>query len=111
MDIVYSRKNFQVYKVENEFIVHNTNKIFKEGHSHLFGYESAKKVIDLAIHERVPNDLDRYRLVSLIRISENPDYKAKIQELIDAKDARHKKGENKYYNHTGKNYSNCGKRA
>ena len=98
MNTVYNKRNFQVYHVEkDEFIVHNTNKVFSLGHTHLKGFESSRYLINLAIHKSIPYNLDDYRIRSLIRISEDTDYISKLKELLDIKRNRRCSAGN-YYN-------------
>lgn len=99
MNIVYSKKNFHVYRVENQFIVYNTKKVFKAGHTHLYSLNSAKYVLDCALYKDIPHDLDIYRLTSLVRLSTDEDYIRKVEELLEVK--KEKKRANKdcpYYN-------------
>lgn len=93
MNQVYSKKNFNIYRVATGYIVHNTDKEFVNGHTHLNGFESAKYVIDLALHKSIPYHLDRYRLISLTRITDDESYANKILELLD-----HKRTKVSYHN-------------
>lgn len=85
MNQIYSKRTFNVYRVADGYIVHNTGKEFSEGHTHLDSFKSAKYLIDLAIHKSIPHHLDRYRLMSLVRISEDAGYQMKIMELVTNK--------------------------
>lgn len=93
MNQIYSKKHFNIYRVSTGYIVHNTIKDFADGHTHLNGFESAKYIIDLALHKSIPHHLDRYRLVSLTRITEDAEYAEKINELL-----ANKKNKDMYYN-------------
>ncbi|MCC3867028.1 hypothetical protein [Terrisporobacter mayombei] len=79
---VYEKKEFIIFQVKNGYIAYNTKKIFKDGHTHLRCFESAKTAIDLVIRKKVPRSTDLYYLTSLIRLSENIAYITKINELI-----------------------------
>lgn len=85
MNQVYSKHSYNIYKVSNGYIVHNTAKEFQNGHTHLNSFKSAKYLIDLALHKSIPYHLDRYRLVSLSRITDDEKYKDKILELLCTK--------------------------
>lgn len=85
MNQVCSKQSYNIYKVSGGFIIHNTAKEFKDGHTHLNSYKSARYLVDLAIHKSIPYHLDRYRLISLIRITEDEEYKGKILELLQNK--------------------------
>lgn len=79
---VYEKKEFIIFQVKNGYIAYNTKKSFKDGHTHLRCFESAKTAIDLVIRKKVPRSTDSYYLTSLIRLSEDTDYITKINELM-----------------------------
>lgn len=79
---VYEKKEFIIFQVKNGYIAYNTKKAFKDGHTHLRCFESAKTAIDLVIRKKVPRSTDSYYLRSLIRLSEDTAYILKIKELI-----------------------------
>lgn len=68
--------------MKNGYIAYNTKKVFKDGHTHLRCFESAKTAIDLVIRKKVPRSTDLYYIKSLIRLSEDNIYISKINELI-----------------------------
>ena len=74
-----------MYKVENEFILHNSLKEFKDGHTHLHTLKQAKMLIEYSLHNRIPNHLSRYLLISLYRINDG-EYAEKIMTLIKTKE-------------------------
>lgn len=92
---IYSKNEFIIIKVGNEYVVINRNKDFKNGHSHIKNFNTAKYIIDMVIHKRIPNHLPIYLLISLLRISDDDDYKTKIQDLIDVKNNRNQKYTNR----------------
>ena len=71
LDIVYSRKSFVVYKSGDGFIVHNTKKDFKSGHTHTKSYSFSKRLIDISIKKEIPKDSNKFMLTSLIRLSDD----------------------------------------
>ena len=79
---VYEKKEFIIFQVKNGYIAYNTKKAFKDGHTHMKCFKSAKTVIDLVIRKKVPRSTDLYYLTSLIRLSEDLSYINKIEELI-----------------------------
>ncbi|MEG1409909.1 MAG: hypothetical protein RSD36_08700 [Terrisporobacter sp.] len=93
---VYEKNEFIIFQVKNGYIAYNTKKGFKEGHTHLRCFESAKTAIDLVIRKKVPRSTDEYYLTSLIRLSEDIVYTRKINELIDYRAQKGKR--EKYYN-------------
>lgn len=94
MNQVWQKREFKIYHADDGYILHNSRlEGFK--HSHIKSFETAKYIAELSLHKRVPHDLCKYLLVSLIRINDDEIYCRKIQELIDAKD---NKGNNFYRN-------------
>lgn len=85
MNQVYAKKEFNIYRVSHGYIIHNTTKEFQNGHTHLNSFKCAKYIIDLAIHKNIPYHLDRYRLISLNRITDDKVYQQKISELLQNK--------------------------
>lgn len=98
MNQICSKQNYNIYKASGGFIIHNTAKEFKDGHTHLNSFKSAKYLVDLVIHKSIPYHLDRYRLISLTRITEDEEYKRKIMELLQNKRPK-------------SNYINCGRKV
>lgn len=79
---VYSKANFNIYSDSKAYIVHNRNKEFSKGHTHLYNFKTAKYIIDLASHKTVPNHLNKYLLESIIRITDDKVYADKIRRKI-----------------------------
>jgi len=105
---VYKKKNYNIYAFDNEYVVHNINTNFKDGHTHIKNFKTAKFIIDLAIHKSIPHHLNPYLLESLRRISDDEEYKNKIQELLDTKASKDKIY---YYNRGNKQKKNYPKRT
>ncbi len=82
-NIVYSKKNFNVYKMSNnQFIVHNINKDFKHGHTHVNNFNTAKYIVNMAYHKSFPEKrISKWLLESIIRVSENKAYINILREL------------------------------
>jgi predicted DNA-binding WGR domain protein len=81
-----------------EFMVVNTEKEFKHGHTHLKSFEMAQYLIRLARAKKINNGLSPYLLTSLKRISEDEEYIKKLDDLIREKRRKGKK--QAYYNCT-----------
>ena len=108
MNRIYRKKNYNIYAFDDEYIVHNTGMKFEEGHTHIKNFKTAKFIIDLAIHKSIPHHLNPYLLQSLIRISNDKEYKDKIQSLLDVKASKDK---SYYYNRGNKQKKNYPKRT
>jgi len=63
MNVIYRKKNYNIYKVGNGYIVHNTNKPFKTGHTHISNYNTAKTILNLSFHRSIPHHLNKYLLL------------------------------------------------
>lgn len=74
MVTLYKKGSYKIYGYQNAYIVHNTNKDFGSGHTHINTFKTAKWIIDLAIHKRIPNRKLEYFIGSLIRISDDDEY-------------------------------------
>lgn len=86
MKQVYSKDEFKMYQSkESEFIVHNTKKPFKIGHTHLKSFDQAKYIIDMVRWKRIPKHLSEYLLISLIRISDESKYQHDVLMLLESK--------------------------
>lgn len=91
---IYTKKNFAIIDMDEGYIVINKDKEFKQGHTHITNFNTAKYLIDMVLYSRMPYHLPIYLLISLQRLSADENYRDKIGELI--KNKRNK--ENKYVN-------------
>lgn len=94
---IYQKKEYSIYKAGYGYIVHNTNKEFKYGHTHCKNFYKAKRLIDLAIKKEIPKKANRWEIQSLIRITNNNTYKNKLLMIIDNEVVMH--GESKKSEH------------
>ncbi len=89
---VYSHAGYLIIKVSNSgFVVLNKRKDFKNGHTHIRSFKTAKYLIDLASRKTLPHHLSPYLLVSLMRITEDDMFKRKVEQLLFAKNDRRQK--------------------
>lgn len=83
MNIIYRKKSYNIYRAgRNQYIVHNTDKPFSDGHTHINNYHAAKMIIQLSITKTVPKHLSKYLLQSIIRISVDEDYIQRIRLML-----------------------------
>lgn len=75
---VYQRGQFAIQEVKDGYIIWNTEKDFQDGHTHISDLDTAKRIISLSLHKEVPKKLSRYLRISLIRLSSDSDYTARI---------------------------------
>lgn len=81
---------------KQEFMVVNTKKEFKNGHTHLKSFKMAKYLINLARYKKINAGLRPYLLTSLKRISKDQEYIEKLEEILEVK--KNKGNKDSYYN-------------
>lgn len=82
-DVVYRFKSFKVIKKYNHFLIINTRKPFKDGHTHVEGdLDTCIAIIKTVYNEEEPMSRNIHFLTSLMRLSSNRKYRLKIDELI-----------------------------
>jgi len=95
MNQIYKKDEFIItpfYKGNRqEFMVVNTKKIFKDGHTHLKSFKMAKYLISLVHSKKINSGLSLYLLTSLTRLSQDEDYINNITNLIAEKKHKGKK--------------------
>lgn len=81
-NIIYSRKQYRIYRECDGYIVHNTSKNFNNGHTHINNYNTAKHILNMARHKSIPHkSIGNYLIDSLIRLSTDKGYIRKLKEL------------------------------
>lgn len=85
---IYKKENFIVVPVCNDFLVINTDKVFKEGHTHIKDFKIAKMLINFAINKQLPKN--PYFTDSLIRISNNLEYMHRLQRFKEENSINYK---------------------
>lgn len=87
---IYKRKNYKIYKSYKGnkvcYIVHNTDKKFQNGHTHVYNYNLAKIIIYCCIKGEFPDKTKRLEnnqkvLESIIRVCSNK-YKNKFKNKM-----------------------------
>lgn len=79
---VYQNNHFKVYKADYGFIIHNIDKGFETGHTHVQKYTTCMILIKLLVQKRTPKSRSKYFLESLMRLSDDDNYKQQIQQLL-----------------------------
>ena len=92
---VYERKEYIILAVKKGYVVYNTEKSFATGHSHIYGFDMAKTIIDNCIKKKMPKTRNLYLLSSHARVSNDEKYIRLVEELIEV---RKSKDINKYRN-------------
>lgn len=100
MQVVFRKDHYIIYyNTHNEnYIVYNTNKLWEDGHTHINSLKQAHYLVDCCINYKVPDKVNKYFLVSLIRLSKDKKYIDRIERKI-----YNIENKQKYYN-TPKNF-------
>lgn len=89
---VYEKEEFIILKVHSGkkvgYIAYNTDKEWKDGHTHLDSFDMAKTIISNIIKFKKPKTSNMYLLKSHIRLSNDPEYTKYIEELIESKKSK-----------------------
>ncbi|MDY5213230.1 hypothetical protein [Intestinibacter sp.] len=93
---IYEREGYIILKVKRGYIVYNTKKNFKNGHTHIQSFDMAKTIIDNNIRKKRPKTNSIYLIESHIRVTNDSKYKKMLEELLASKEDRTK--DNKYHN-------------
>lgn len=91
MNQIYRKKSFIVFRAGDGYIIHNTEKSFKKGHTHIKNVNTAKYIVSLAAKKILPKHLSDYLLVSLLRLSNDDIYTAKIEKMRKKQQIRRSK--------------------
>ena len=78
---IFQHKEYSIYKVSDGYIVHNTNKEFRIGHTHVRSFSKAKSIVDLCVRKKLPNTLRKWEIESLMRVTNNNTYRNKLRDL------------------------------
>ena len=93
---IYEREGYIILRVKRGYIVYNTKKNFKNGHTHIQSFDMAKTIIDNNIRKKRPKTNSIYLIESHIRVTNDSKYKKMLEELLASKEDRPK--DNKYHN-------------
>ena len=90
MQLILTKRNFKIfYSKENDnYVVYNLRKEWKDGHTHVNEYEQALYLIDCVIKSKIPKRVNKYFLVSLTRLAKDKRYIEKIQRIIDGEEPK-----------------------
>ena len=93
---IYEREGYIILRVKRGYIVYNTKKNFKNGHTHIQSFDMAKTIIDNNIRKKRPKTNSIYLIESHIRVTNDSKYKKMLEELLASKEDRTQ--DNKYHN-------------
>ena len=71
---IFQRKEYSIYRCSDGFVVHNTNKKFENGHTHVNNFYKVRK--------KLPNTSRKWEIESLIRGVKDKEYKKQLINLL-----------------------------
>ena len=71
---IFQRKEYSIYRCSDGFVVHNTNKKFENGHTHVNNFYKAKILVIMAIKREIE---------SLIRLTNDNRYRNKLINKLE----------------------------
>ena len=84
-------EDFRIQRtIDGNFRVTRTD-IYGDRHSHFKSRQLAKKVIHNVCIGKIPLNTSDYALESMYRLSDDENYRGKIQELLDTRKSKSKK--------------------
>ena len=84
LNIIQKISPFVIYQSADGVILCNED-IECFAHTHLHNLNTAKWLVDLSIKKKLPRDIPRYLLISLIRVNSDERYVTKANELLSNK--------------------------
>ncbi|OAA93023.1 hypothetical protein [Clostridium coskatii] len=79
MNRIYKKNEYIIIPVYSEYLIINTNKVFKEGCIHVKNMGIARMLIDLCLEKKLPKN--PHFAENLIRISIDKEYIKKLQDF------------------------------
>jgi len=84
LDVLSKTKSFVIYQTSDGVILCN-EEIEGFAHTHLKNVNTAKWLIELSLRKKLPHDIPRYLLISLLRVNCDEWYLDKINTLLSSK--------------------------
>ena len=78
---IFTRREFVVFKIDDYFLLVNTNKPFDFGHTHLRSFNACISIIKLIEKKQLPNSKSRHFMESILRVCDDKVYSEKIKQL------------------------------
>ena len=79
---IFQRKEYSIYRYSDGFVVHNTNKKFENGHTHVNNFYKAKILVIMAIKREIDDKLSKRDIESLIRLT-NDNSRNQLRDLLE----------------------------
>ena len=82
-EVVYARSHYVLIKKRYGYIVINTKKPFKEGHTHVRDLYVGRVIIDNVRKEILPKSRNEKLILSHIRVSNSKEYTKRLEEYLE----------------------------
>ena len=79
---IFQRKEYSIYRCSDGFVIHNTNKEFENGHTHVNNFYKAKILVIMAIKREIDSKLTKHDIESLMRITNDNRYRNQLRDLL-----------------------------
>ena len=80
---IFQRKEYSIYQAGDGYVVHNTNKRFENGHTHVSNFYKAKILVILAIKRQIDDKLTKHDIESLIRLTNDNRYRNQLINKLE----------------------------
>lgn len=98
-----TEKDFKIERIQDGSFRVTRTDIDGDYHTHMLSKRLAKTVIHNVCYGKIPLNSRNYTLISMYRLSNDEEYRGKIQEILDTRKQKGKK--NDYYNPNRKHSS------
>ena len=82
-EVIYARKSLILVKKRYGYIVINTNRSFKESHTHVRNEYVGRVIIDNVRKEILPKSRSEKTIISHIRVSSSKEYTKRLEEYLE----------------------------
>ena len=79
---IFQRKEYSIYRCDYGYVIHNTNKKFENGHTHVNNFYKAKILVIMAIKREIDSKLTKHDIESLMRITNDNRYRNQLRDLL-----------------------------
>lgn len=79
---VYQNTHYKVYKAVDGYVIHNIDKGFENGHTHVQKYNTCMVLIKLLVTKKAPKSKSKYFLESLLRLCDDEGYRQQLLKLL-----------------------------
>lgn len=81
-NVICRRHEFIIFRNHDGFVVYNTKKTFRNGHTHLHKFNSCISAIKCTERKQIPKNKSKHFLNSILRINNDKEYELKIKDLL-----------------------------